>query len=145
MDEKPDVAAVADRAEPLLAPALGLIIDLARVLNGEHVPAGGGRPRQHRPMRHHLLDRHRLVVQKAPQPHLLRPIVRKPPHADILPLAHPLHEQRPVLPQPFVAKIPDPHLRHRPPLIRDGRYRIMPDSSHANEKSPRQPNRTATK
>src|SRR5208282_3664389 len=38
MDEQPDVAAIADRAEPPLAPALGLIVDLARVLNGEHVP-----------------------------------------------------------------------------------------------------------
>ena len=67
MDEQPHVAAVADRAEPPLAPALGLIIDLARILNGEHVPARRGRRRQLRPMRYHLLDRYRLVLQKAPQ------------------------------------------------------------------------------
>src|SRR5215472_15877903 len=138
MHEQPHIAAVADRAEPLFAAALRLIVELARVLNREYVSTAGRRRRKHRPVRHHLRNRHGLIVKKAPKPDLLRSIISKPANADLLPLADPLDQQLADPSASFVPKIAKPCLRHRRPL--ESRW---PGQNHA-EFSPCKRNRTAT-
>src|SRR5215472_5992593 len=138
MHEQPHIAAVADRAEPLFAAALRLIVELARVLNREYVSTAGRRRRKHRPVRHHLRNRHGLIVKKAPKPDLLRSIISKPTNADLLPLADPLDQQLADPSASFVPKIAKPCLRHRRPL--ESRW---PGQNHA-EFSPCKRNRTAT-
>jgi hypothetical protein len=90
MHEQPDIAAVADRSQAALTAALRLIVDLAGVLDREHMPARRSCAGQHRPMRHHLLHRDRLVGQESPELHLLRAIVRELAYRDRLTLAHAL-------------------------------------------------------
>ena len=120
MREQPDIGAIADRAEPPLAPALRLIVDLARILNGEDVPARRRRRDKRRPMRDHFRDRDARIAKKAPKPHLFGAIIRKLANADFLPLDHPLQHQIAVFSQPVVAKISDPRVHHRSLPNRDG-------------------------
>lgn len=113
MHEQPDIAAIADRAETLLATALRLIVDLARVLNGEHMPASR-RGRDKPPsMRHHLLNRHSVVVKKTPEPDLLRTISPKFANADFLSFRHPPDQKFPHLPASVITKIANAHFHHR--------------------------------
>jgi hypothetical protein len=130
--------------QPPLAPAWRLIVDLARILDGEHVPALPRRRRQHRPMRHHFLSRDRLIVQKAPQPHLFRPIVPKLADTHFLPLAHPLHEQCAVLLQPSVTEVSDPRVHHRTPPNRDGTQNHATLAPRKRKIAPPKRKRTAT-
>src|SRR5205085_3591746 len=44
-----------------------------------NVAAGNARSRAGHGVAHHLVGRHRDIVQKAPKPHLLRPSAGKPP------------------------------------------------------------------
>ena len=120
MHEEPDIGTVADRAEPPLAPALRLIVDLARILNGEDVPACRRRRDKRRPMRDHFRDRDARIAEKAPKPHLFRPRISKLANANLLPLDHPLQDQLAVFSQPIVAKISDSPDHHRSLPNRDG-------------------------
>jgi len=75
MHEQADVRAVADAAEAALALSLGLVIDLARVLDEQDVPPGrcGSRPR--RRIAQDFVHRHSRIAEKPRQPDLLSPIV----------------------------------------------------------------------
>jgi hypothetical protein len=113
MYEQPDIAAIADRAETLLATALRLIVDLARVLNGEHMPAAR-RCRDKPPsMRHHLLNRHSVIVKKTPEPDLLRTIIPKFANADFLSFRHPLDQKVSHLSASVIPKIANAHFHQR--------------------------------
>src|SRR4029077_1174183 len=115
MHEEADIAAVADSAELALACALRLIVRLGGILNGHDMSATRRSRRQRRPMGHHLLDRDRLVSEKAPKLGMLRAIIAQLANADLLTLGHPLHDQFAILLQPCITKIPDPALDHRSP------------------------------
>jgi hypothetical protein len=66
---------------------------IARILNGEDVPARRRRRDKRRPMRDHFRDRDARIAEKAPKPHLFGAIIRKLANADLLPLDHPLQDQ----------------------------------------------------
>ena len=144
MHEQSHVGAIADLAEPVLAPALRLIIDFAGILNGQHMPAFRCCRYEHRPMRHHFLDRDRLVRQEAAKLDLLPPIVRQLAHAHRLSFTDTLRDERAVPLQSGIAEISNSHL-HRRPLFsnRDGKDRITPQSLYANRIALQQTNRSA--
>ena len=133
MHEQSHIGSIADRAKPVLAPALRLIIDFAGILDRQHMPARRRHGYQHRAMRHHFLDRDRLVRQESAKLDLLVAIVRQLADTYCLPLADTLRDDRAILRQSRITKIADPHL-HRRPLFsnRDGGDRIMRESSYAN-------------
>jgi hypothetical protein len=78
MDEQADVAAVADPPEPALAPRLGLIVDLRRILDQRDMPARRrfGRPRRRR--RQDLFHGHPRIMEKPPEADRFRTSVGKP-------------------------------------------------------------------
>ena len=96
MDEEADVRAIADPAKAALAPGLGLIIDLARVLDQKDVPAGrcGSRPLRRRAQ--DFIRRHSGVAEEAGKPDLLRPIVGQFAQARADAHAHPLQRLPPL-------------------------------------------------
>ena len=80
-------------------------------------------------MRHHLRNRHGLIIKKAPKSDLLGAIVSKPANADILPFADPLDQQLADPSASFVPKITQTCICHRRLLeSRDGQNRITPES-----------------
>ncbi len=70
MHEKAEIAAVACGAEPLYAAGMGLIVDLARVLDRQHMAAGDPLGAIAGSRRQHLSRRHVPRVEKTLQPHL---------------------------------------------------------------------------
>ena len=115
MHEQPDVGAVADRAERVLAPALGLVVDLAGVVQSQHVAADRGSGGQQRPARDHFRHRDFLVRQEAAEPDLLGPVIGEPADTDTLALVHALQQQGAIAGQSRVAEITDLPDHHREP------------------------------
>src|SRR5215831_1595160 len=145
MHEQSGVGAVSNLAEPVLASALGLVVDLAGILNRQHMPPRCGSGHEHRPRRDHFLDGDRIVLEKAPKLHLLSSVVREVEQTDCFPPNYPLHYQLAVPLRPGIAKISNPQLHRRPPCaIRDGRNRITPDSLGSNRIALQHRNRGAT-
>ena len=138
MHEQAHIGAVADLAEPAFAVLLRLIVDLAGILNRQHVPALGRRGYKHRPVRHHLLDRHRLVRQETANPELLGAIVREVANTHRLPLRHAPRDKLPTSLAPFVAEIAKSCIHRR--LLESRRH----TQNHAGF-CPRNPNRTAAR
>src|SRR5271166_3219343 len=74
MHQQAAARAFADLAQAAPPAALGLEVDLARVLDGEHVPACHRRGRLLAPAFDQALRRHILVGQEAAEGNLLRPV-----------------------------------------------------------------------
>jgi hypothetical protein len=145
MDEQACVATVSYLAKPVLAPALRLVIDLASILNRQHMPARGGSRYEHRASRDHFLGCDRVVREKAPELRLLSSAIREVAETDCLPLNHPSRHEFAVPLQSGIAKIPNLQLHRRPPApIRDGGNRITPDSPCSNGIALQHRNRSAT-
>jgi len=106
MHKQSHVGAIADRAQPVLAPALRLIVDFAGILDRQHMPALRRRGYEHRPMHHHFLDRDRLVREEATKLDLFAPIVRQLAHAHRLPLSDTARDQLAILLQSASPKYP---------------------------------------
>jgi hypothetical protein len=130
MHEEPDVGAVADPLEAALALGLGLIGDLARVLDQKDVAP---RRRGAGPLRSRLQDfipRHSFVAEKAREPDLLRPIVGQFAHACANAHAHALQRLSPL----FCSRRPPNNPRSKfaiadPLRIKVGRYRITHENA----------------
>jgi hypothetical protein len=78
MHEQAYVRPVANPPEIVLAPGLGLVIDLGGVLNDQHVSAGRRLVRARRRRFQNFLDRHVFIAEKPCEPHLLGSVVGSP-------------------------------------------------------------------
>src|SRR5262249_24004600 len=104
-----------DLAKTVLAPALRLIIDFTGILNGQHMPALCGRRHEHRPVRYHVLDRDRIVRQKALKPRLFGPVICQIADTNRLPFAHALNDKFAIPCQTLIAEITNSLLHRRLP------------------------------
>ena len=88
MHEQADIAAVAHRAEAVLAPALALVVDLAGILYHQHVPPGR-RLGYARPLAgRYLRGRDTVVQYEAQESYLFGSIVSKLAQTNRLPIAN---------------------------------------------------------
>ena len=112
MQEQPDVRAIAHRAEALLAPHMGLEVDLAGILDGQHMPARRAQARGAGRRLDHLPHRHRVIMQEPPEAHLAPPVAAELAQAHRAQRRHRRHEIAANFPQPLVAERPKLHCRH---------------------------------
>src|SRR6266849_7999643 len=96
MHEQADIAAVAYRAEPAFAPALALVVDLAGILNHQHVPSGRRLGYQRPLAGRYLRGRDTVVQHEALESDLFGSIVSKLAHTNRLPIANTLQQLRAV-------------------------------------------------
>ena len=82
MNEEPQIAAVAGEAEPAAAAGVGLIVDLAAILDRQHVAAGNAARAVLRGRRQHLIRGHVRTIEKARVAHLARMSPAEPPEAN---------------------------------------------------------------
>ena len=98
MQQHAAAVAFADLPKPAPAPCGGGEVDLAGVLNREHVTTFRRRRRAFAPALDHTRDRDLVVAEKAIEPHLLGTAAfRQPPQADILARDHAFEKRRPPL------------------------------------------------
>ncbi len=90
--------AFADLAQTTPALGRGAKVDLAGVLDGDHMPARHGRNRPRAPAVDQAGDRHILVGEKPTEAHLPRPIAgAEPTQASALARDHAFEQRRPLL------------------------------------------------
>jgi len=122
MDEQPGIGTISNPAEPALAPALCLVIDLACVLDRQYMPTRCGSGHEHRSMRDHFFYRDRIVREKALKLDLLGAIVREITQTYRLPFNDPLRDQFAIFLQSGISKISNSRV-HRRPLFDSRRHR----------------------
>ena len=81
MNEKAKVHPVTGRSKPAHAPGMGLMVDLARILDRKHMPAGNAACAVAGHGLEHSSSRYTRAVEKARVAHLARVPAAKPPEA----------------------------------------------------------------
>lgn len=94
MDEKAKVRAVSSRSKPAHAPRMRLMVDLAGILDRQHVPAAGTSGAVAGRGPEHLARRHMRAVEKARIPHFAGVPAAEAPQADGAFGTHPPQQSR---------------------------------------------------
>jgi hypothetical protein len=133
VDEQPDILAVADTPEAALARGLGLIVDLAAVLDDQHMAAGRRLARSRRRRAHDLLHRHLGIAKQPRERNLFRARIGQPAQARRYARAHALQHHAPLFCRRRSPKYPSSGAIVETSRINNGSYRITHDSNPASQ------------